>query len=256
MQHALSRALLTLSLLIGACGGAEDMTADEATALGQGHEATATQQDTLAVADELFDFDPTIDPTKSAAENAQAIAARAMARIPCATVALDRTTLTLSAPSSGCTVANGVTLAGQLTATVSKGGSTITVILQFTEFVLNGKTTSGTMTLVTTDGSTFQVDYRLTRNGTSVSGTLNVVGAPGQLTAAGTLSYGSTTAVLTGIVWKRGDCYPSAGTVAVTVGRATTTYTFTATTPTTGEVSMGRGRTAELPSYGTCPPTS
>jgi hypothetical protein len=213
-----------------------------------------TQQQTLAVADELFDFDPTLDPTLTPAANAQAIATRATTRLPCASVSISGSTVTVTAPSTGCTTQSGVTFSGTVTAAVSKTGASLTVSLTFTNFVLGGTSVAGTLTLVTSDGSTFSVTYALTRNGKAVSGLLTAVGSPGQISTSGTIDNGSTTAVLTNVVWKKGDCYPSSGSIAVTVGKLTTTYTFTSSTPSTGTVTTGRGKPAQLPAYGSCPP--
>lgn len=245
--------LLVLVCAIVGCGGS-DVTPDELAGLSGGHEATLTQQHTLAMADELFDFDPTLDPTKTADQNALAISTRATSRMPCATVTLTGTTVTVTAPSTGCTVGNGVAFSGTVAATVTKTGSSLTIKLEFTNFVLSGNAVSGTITLVTSDGTTFQVTYALTRSTKSVSGTLTAVGAPGQITTSGTIDNGSVTATLTNVLWKKGDCYPSSGSLSVAQGRVTTTYTFTSTTPMTGTVSTGKNRTAQLPAYGACPP--
>lgn len=235
------------------CGAAGGTTGDEVTALSGGHDATLAQQESLSVADQLFNFDPTLDPTKSASANAAAIQSRAMTTMPCATVSLSGTTVTVTAAAPGCTGTNGVTFSGTIAATVSESGSTLTVTLVLTNVVFDGNATSGTITLVTTTGTTFQVTFATTRNSKSVSGMLTAVGATGQITTTGSLVNGSTTAALTNVLWKKGDCYPSGGSIAVTVGKITTTYTFSSTTPTTGTVTTGRGSSAQLPTYGSCP---
>jgi hypothetical protein len=249
--NAVLPCLLWVSL--AGCGSNPEPDAEEVGALRGGHEATLTGQQSLGLSDELFDFDPTLDPSKSVTVNAEAVRARATTQIPCATVALSGNTVTVTAPAAGCTTASGITFSGSLSASLAQSGTTLTVTVTFTNVVVNSTTLGGTLTLVTTDGSTFQTTFALTRNGTAVSGNLTAVGAPGQITTSGTLSSGSTSALFTTVVWKKGDCYPSAGTVAVTAGRVTTTYTFTTTTPTTGTVSTGRGRTSQLPAYGKCP---
>jgi len=225
---------------------------EEASALRGGHDANQAQQQTLALADELFDFDPTLDPTKTAQQNADAVFARATTQLPCAMVMLSGTTLTVSA-STPCATPNGVSFSGSLTAAITKTGSQLTVTMTWSNVVVGDTTINGTTTLVTSNGSTFQVTYALMKNGTAVSGMVTAVGAPGQITVDGTLVSGSTSAAMTAVRWKKGDCYPSSGSIAVTQGRLTTTYTFTSTTPSTGLVSTGRGRTAQLPAYGSCP---
>lgn len=247
------RTALIVSLVISAlsaCGGMEDT--EEASALRGGHDANQAQQQSLALADELFDFDPTLDPTKTAQQNADAVYTRATTQLPCAMVMQSGTTLTVTA-STPCTSPNGVTFSGSFTAAIVKSGNELTVTLSWSNVVIGDTTLNGTTTLVTSNGSTFQVTYALMKNGASVSGTITAVGAPGQITVDGTLANGTTNATMTGVLWKKGDCYPSAGSITVTQGRVTTTYTFSSATASTGTVSTGRGRTAQLPAYGSCP---
>ncbi len=236
-----------------ACGGSGALTGDEVTAVSGGHDATLAQQQSLAVADQLFNFDPTLDPTQSASANAAAIQTRAMTTMPCATVSLSGTTVTVTAAAPGCTGTNGVTFSGTIAATVTSSNGTLTVTLVLTSVVFDGNSTSGTITFATTNGTSFQVTFAMMRNSKSVSGTLTAVGASGQITTSGNVINGSTSAVLTNVVWKKGDCYPSSGSIAVTVGKLTTTYTFSATTPSTGTVTTARGVSAQLPTYGSCP---
>jgi hypothetical protein len=80
-----------------------------------------------------------------------------------------------------------------------------------------------------------------------------VTGTTSKITTSGTLTSGAKSVTFTNIVWVKGDCYPSAGTLSVTQNRVTTTYTFTSSTPTTGTVTTGRGKSAQLPVYGSCP---
>jgi hypothetical protein len=235
------------------CGASGGATSDELAALTGGHDATLAQQQSLAVADQLFNFDPTLDPTQSASANAAAIQTRAMTTMPCATVSLSGTTVTVTAAAPGCTGTNGVTFSGTIAATVTSASGTLTVTLVLTNVVFDGNATSGTITFVTTNGTTFQVTFATTRNSKTVSGTLTAVGATGQITTSGNVVNGSTSAVLTNVLWKKGDCYPSSGTIAVTVGKLTTTYAFSASTPSTGTVTTARGASMQLPTYGSCP---
>lgn len=242
------------AVLAAACGGG--LSTDEAEGVSSGSDTTLAQQHALSLSDELFAFDPTLDPTRTVPENVAAITQRAQSTLsPCATVTFTATSVTVTAPSSGCT-AGGVTWSGTLTATVTKSGNTLTVSLSWSNVVLNGSTFTGMMSFATSNGSTFSVTFAVTRDGKSVTGTLTVTGAPGQITSSGTLTNGATSAVFSNVVWKKGECYPDAGTLAVTVGRITTTYTFTSSTPTTGTVTTARGQTAQLPAYGSCPPSS
>jgi hypothetical protein len=254
-MHSLNlKSLLCVALWALACGGAgSDDDALESAGLKGGHDTTLTSQQTLGLADQLFDFDPTLDVSKSAELNAQAIRTRAQTTMACATVMLSGTTVTVSAPPPGCTGANGVAFSGTVSVAVTRATSSLTLGLTFTSVVLGSAQVSGTMTMVTSNNTTFQVTYALTDSGKSVSGNVTATGAPGQLTITGTLNSEPTAVTFTSVVWKKGDCYPSAGTASVSQGRVTTAYTFSSSTPATGLVTTGRGRSVALPAYGSCP---
>jgi hypothetical protein len=240
--------LVALCVAVGGCGGTS-LTPAESDSL----DATVSHQQSLAISDELFNYDPTLNPAVSAEANAQAIASRAMTTMPCASVTLSGATVTVTAPSTGCSVADGVTFSGTVTATVSESGSDLTVVLTFTDFVLSGNAVSGTLTFVTMDGFTLQITCALVRNGKPLSGTLTAVGAPGQITTSGALTHGAATVTLTAVVWQKGQCYPGAGTISLQEGKVTTVYTFDSATATTGVLTDERGKTVQLPAYGSCP---
>ena len=254
MNLTRSRLFLCLCSILAACGGT---SSDDIEGVSSGHDATLAQQDPLAFADELFAFDPTLDPTRTVPENVAAIVSRAQSTLgSCVTITATTDTVNISTPTGGCTTASGLSFTGSFSLAVSKSGSALTVALSWLNVELQGTSYSGTTTFVTSTGSTFSVTFALTRGGKSVSGTLTVTGSPGQITSSGSLVNGATTAVFTNVIWQQGECYPDSGTLAITVGRVTTTYSFTASTPTTGTVTSARGGTLQLPAYGSCPPST
>ncbi|MCG3173985.1 MAG: hypothetical protein GMKNLPBB_02202 [Myxococcota bacterium] len=218
---------------------------------------------TMAVADSFFAFDPTLDTSKTAEENAAAIQQTITVESKsCAKVSLNGTSVTADF-GSGCTLANGMQVAGAATASVGKEGSTITVKLILNGFHVNGKSATGTLVFTTTNGSDFTVQADMTFSGDKVSGTLTIKGANGSFTANGSLSATQAgvplTIAINNVVWSKGKCYPEAGSVSVTSGRVTITYTFSAQTADTGVVTVTQGRstnTDTLPAYGSCPVSS
>lgn len=146
---------------------------------------------------------------------------------------------------------------------------------------VNGHTVSGAFTvgLTRTDGeAAFTLTLSdLSSGGRAVDGTVHASGGAGTLSADATLTVSEGTALtehlfagtavpdaagvtldgtahrddgalardlaFTGLYVAYGDCYPSAGQVAVdATGQPTTTITFSTATPTTGEVSVQVGR--------------
>ncbi len=209
-------------------------------------------------------FDPVIDPTKTAAENAQAIVDQAKATSACIQTNLTGATATLTyPPPAGCTI-QGVTVIGTFSMSVTKDASGVTVDVTFTNLSVNGTTVNGSVKLVTSSGTTFTVTPNLTSGSKSISGSLSVTGGSGYFTIAGTLTTragdASTTATLTNIKWTTGACYPEAGTASFKSSSKlspTITVTFLSTTPQDGKVSVTKGKvpsTESLPAYASCPP--
>lgn len=226
-----------------------------------GHSSNATQQ-LAKLADGMFDFDPTIDPAKTAAENASAIQANTTINLNgCGSATLNGTTVTLSAPAPGCTLKNGVNVQGTVSLSVTKSGSTTTVTLTLTSVVVNGVSVSGTASFATSNGTTFTVTGDVTSGSTTYTMNLTVAGSTGSTTINGTSTAKSgdstNSMTFTNVVWKVGECYPSSGSLKVTKALVTSTITFDSSTPTTGKVSVTSGRktqTMQLPAYGNCPP--
>jgi hypothetical protein len=244
-------------------GGGDSFTAEERGAYDRGSDSHLTAQHLLGLADSLFSFDPTLDPSKTAEQNAAAIQAQATSQLAgCGKVTLNGTTVVVDfgAPP-GCTLASGTKASGSISLAVTAAGASLTVTATFTTLVVNGKDLSGTATFATTNGTAFTVTLSLTSAGTTHASNLTVAGAGGSMTVDGTVSAktGDVTLTLTftKVVWVAGQCYPSSGTLRVSSGVLTETITFGAATPTTGQVQvtiLKKTVTAQLPAYGSCPP--
>lgn len=242
--------------------GGDDPTPEERKAADRGGRSSNTSQQLVALADSFFDFDPTIDTTKTAEQNAAAIQANTLTNLSgCGSVTVSGTTVTVSMPPPGCTFENGVSASGTVTLTVTKAGSTITVAMTLTGIVVNGVSLAGTASFVTSNGSTFTVTANLTSDSTTYTCDLTVASTTGSATITGTVTETDggtkTSCAFTKVIWKQGDCYPNSGSIKITTGLVTTTVSFTASTPTTGQVTVTSGRktyTTSLPAYGNCPP--
>jgi hypothetical protein len=256
---------LAFLLLISMCGCAlrdsNDFDAEERDAFDRGGDAHLASQTALQISDELFNFDPTIDVTKSSMENAMAIRATADA-LGCGTVLLDAAMVLVDfGAAPGCTLKNGTQVSGTASLAVLGQSGTITVSVSFFDVVVNGVDLTGSAEFTTTTGNTFTVTFNLMSKGAKVMGTVMVVGAPGNMTIDGMVTQqkgggAATSATFTGVQWKKGDCYPSSGALAISRGRVSQTATFSATTPSTGKVEVKVGTkttTVTLPAYGTCP---
>jgi hypothetical protein len=237
---------------------------DELDTLKEGGDTSNSAQLALLAADNLFNFDPTIDTAKTAAENAQAVADRAKETAGgCGAVTVSGTTVTAAyGPAPGCTLATGLVVSGTVTATVTAQSGMVAVALSFQDFTVEGTALTGTASLVTSNGSTFQVTLALTSSSGAVSGTVQVVGAAGAFTVDGPLTKqkdGSTSqTAFTALHYTVGGCYPDGGSVSVTKGKTKVVYQFSSTTPTTGQVTATVGKTTStvtLPAYGSCPGT-
>jgi Protein of unknown function (DUF3604) len=252
--------LLLLFLLAASarCASSVEPTFPEepdSTSVARGFELGVSQQQVISLADALFDFDPTIDPRKSATDNAGAIAAHARDQLPCATVQQTDTSVSVSAAPPGCLLGQGAVFTGNVVASLANTAGEVRVTLTLTEVALAGSAVAGPVELVTADGSTFDVNFQLTRNGTPETGAMTATGTSNRITTSGTVSSDGLSATLTNVSIQKGDCYPNGGTLQISRGRATATATFDAQTAQSGVASLGRGRTAQLPAYGSCPAT-
>jgi hypothetical protein len=230
-----------------------------------GRHATSSHQASV-VADGFFSFDPTIVPSATAQANAQAVKDNLTAHLAgCGMVSLAGTTVTAAfGAAPGCTLGNGTTVSGSAAVAVSKSATTITLVLTFSKLVVDGKDLDGSLTFVTSDGSTFSVSGSFTTGGETLMVTrLTITGKSGSFTLSGSVTAveagGAQTALtFNGVVYQTGKCYPGGGTMTVVKAGVTMTVTFTSDTASTGNVTVTQGRRsypATLPAYGPCPPS-
>ncbi len=239
-------------------------TADEQAAFDRGSSGIVSAQHALIIADSLFEFDPTIDPRATAQANAQNIEFTTRTRLNgCGAVTLSGTTLTVNFSASWCALRGGAQVAGSLTATVTQVGPQTQVALTFNQVTVNGRALAGTATFATADGSTFTVTAELTSGTHSISipaSGLTVVGTATGMTLTGNIIVSdgatSTAVTFTSVHYTLGQCYPDGGSVTLARGIVTETLTFTASSATTGQVTVRRGGRSfvfTLPAYGNCP---
>src|SRR5580658_467667 len=99
--------------------GAEDagLSSGESFTFNVGGGSVAINEESTKLADSLFDFDPTIDPTKTVDQNATAIGANIQMNLgsSCGTVSVTGADVTVSfgAPP-GCMLTNGVVVSGAI----------------------------------------------------------------------------------------------------------------------------------------------
>jgi hypothetical protein len=247
----------------GSSGGTSStLSADEKAAFDDGTAALASVQQATMLADDFFDFDPTINPTQSAESNTQAIKSNMQSHGACGTI--EETSPTgLLATLPNCTLNDGTKIDGSMNVGVSKLDPSTLIIFSFTPpgVVVNGKTLVGGPSFSTSDGTTFALGANLgpdTSTSYNLTG-LTVAGILGSVEANGTMDIvktgTQTNLTFTGVKWKRGECYPNAGTLQITRNGLTMTVTFSATSPTSGraEVSVAAKSASEgLPQYGSC----
>ena len=285
-----TRCLAFALVCLAACGGTHDTSTSDDLGGSTDVDTTAEAKDTAthgdapttianakAVSSLFVQEDPTIDPTKTAAANADAVAQQlhssVMASCTKASIAHASGALTVSIDfGTGCTVAKAGTVAGTVMATVAKTGDTVTIGLAFTNLVVNGgKTTNGTLTLSTTTGTSYTVSLSLnTGNQVAFDGAAALDADGSGITLDGT---GSSTVSggiaqnfkMSAVHHAFSACYADAGTMsftktAATKSGGTTSLTesmaFSSTTPSTGTVIItiaGLPVSTTLPAYGTCP---
>ncbi len=239
------------------------LSSDETDTVSRGGDGSISIDEALALADSVFQFDPTIDPAASPAQNAQSIGTRTKTTGgACAMVTTSGTTVTADfGAAPGCKLTSGVTVTGTVSATVSASSGTTTVVLGLMNVTVNGRAIAGTLSFATTNGTTFQTTVALS-TGSMLTGMITIVGSAAGFSLNGTLSSAAsdatTSITLTNVAYVTGDCYPSAGSMAVTKGIVSETITFNQATATTGKVTVtigSRPNTATLPAYGSCPPS-
>lgn len=222
--------------------------------------AIVATESALEVADDVLGFDPVLDRTRSADQNAAAVQTHATDSLTgCGTVSLSGTTVTIDFGSTPCTTPSGHDVSGTLSATIGARSGEATATLAFTSFTIDGTSLSGTLGF-STRLTGLSVDVALTSGTSTVSGTASIGATTGAFTLDATLTTtrgGATTMVsVSGLVWLRGDCYPSAGSVTATTGRLVQSISFSSTTAMSGTVTVTEGpisATETLPAYGDCP---
>ncbi len=251
----------------GTDGGGDTMTAEERAGFDVGAPSTPAAVQLTALTDKLFKFDPTIDTAQTALQNAQNVVTEIQKNLgaagdggtACGSVSLMGTTVTASfgAPP-GCTLGN-LTVSGTIAISVNKIASSITLAVTFTSVTVNGELLSGMATFATSNGTTFTLNANVTWQKTTYIATgFTVTGAVGSITLDGALSVmgdAATSLTFAGVLWKQGDCYPSAGTLTIKKATLTETITFSAASATTGQVTVTIGKKTvpgQLPAYGKC----
>lgn len=264
---------VAMSVWVGllACGGGvggsdagvpEGPNEEDRDQLRSASAAQSATTDMLATADSFFDFDPVLDPAKTAEANAQAVSATISTKAgACVTAMVSGATVTANfgAPP-GCTLSNGLTLSGSVSLAVTKASGALTVAMTFTSFTVDGTSLTGTASFLTSNGSTFQVTANLVAGGNTVTANVSVTGQPAAFLLDGTTSItegGKVTKLdFAKVSAAAGQCYAKGGAMTVTKGSLVSTVTFDAQTPSTGKVKVTQGRrsyTATLPAYGKCP---
>lgn len=260
------RALVVAAVLLASCGPKspfDELTGEEKDAFERGTASHVSIQQALTLSDQLFDFDPTLDVARTANENAGLIQAKASASLNgCGTVSLNNAAVTVNfGQSPGCTLPTGMQVSGVVSIGVSKQAATLSVTVTFNNLTVDGADLTGSAGFSTTNGTSFTVIVNLSSGSNTMNANVTVVGSPGAITLDGTATAtrtaSTTTLTFTGVVWNQGECYPHSGSVLVKKGRTEQTYTFTSSTPTTGNVDLNTGRKTvqvPLPAYGNCPP--
>lgn len=168
---------------------------------------------------------------------------------------------------TGCTVPHIGTVSGSAAATIGKLAGTIRVSLAFTNLAVNGLAIDGTLSLATTDATTFTAEADLSSgaNHVTFTGSAIVDANLSGVTLSGTGTFQAVTFHATGIHHGFGTCYADAGSLSMakntTSKRGTLvaldeTVAFSTTTPATGQVIVtinGQTSTTTLATYGTCP---
>ncbi len=261
------RPLVAVSMLLAAgCGPKsplDELTGEERDAFERSTASHVSIQQALDISDVMFDFDPTLDASRTANENASLIQAHVTGRLSgCGTVTLNNAAVVVAfGQSPGCTLPTGQVVTGTVSLGVSKQASTLSVVVTLNSLNVDGADLTGTLAFSTTNNTTFTVVINLSSGSNTINANVTVVGAPGSITLDGTStatrSAGTTNLTFTAVVWKSGDCYPNSGSVKQSKGRTEQTYTFNGGTPTTGEVDLTTARKTvkvPLPAYGDCPP--
>ena len=271
--------LLVLAVLLNACGPSCE---DRRSVAEYAANVSTDVQQFIAIGDSLFEFGPSFDATKSLEEIAASIQAKATANLAgCGSVQLSGTTVTISAPAPGCTLANGLELSGEIKASVMPAPSSFYPATVFVHVLIedgdtiNGIALAAPVSFYTRDGSAWVLSNKpglatlANSGGGGYNFDLPVVTDGSAVTINGVASERHDLAAVIHFADVRtriGQCYPSAGTASVTkkLGEVTdgvppveTLTEFSEKTPTTGRVhvtSDGTSFDSVLPAYSHCPP--
>jgi hypothetical protein len=254
------------ALTADAGGTQGPLSQEQQVALQSGGGGASNAMQVLTLVDALVALGLTLDPTVSPDSNATYAANQASQSLQgCGSLTVVSTSVRLDLGETGCTLANGQTVAGSVTLDVSGGtvdttASPVVVAVTFeTSVTVDERAVGGSASISTSDGATGTVMLDLTVDGQTLSGTLTVSGGQGTFATSGMLTAGGGPAIqltLTDVTYASGDCYPGSGSIALVQGAVTETVTFTAATRQTGEVTVQVGPAsvaASLPPYGRCP---
>jgi signaling mucin MSB2 len=293
-----ARMSAVLSLFISAACGGSSMTSDETPLVDADAESLKVASHAMgasalshgkAVTEAFVHEDPTIDTSKSAGDNGDAIAAQIQAATamscPSAQIvhAMGSATLSVTFPSSGCKI-SGVPVSGQVDIGVATAPPMVSVSFKFTTLTVGGHSLDGMIVESTNDGRAYttQVTNLVSQEVTyNFNGTLALDSDSTGVTLDGTGSsqksgdkYPSTFS-FTGVHHTFQACYADRGMMAqsrksdVTLRTRTVTITttntvlFDANTRKDGTVDVTIAVSGEptqtkkdvkLPAYGQCPP--
>ena len=233
---------LTLTLAAAACGGTDP------AAVSASSEAVVAAESAQAAAQAAAVAAPLADRDRGAADVMGAVRDLYGRKMTCAEVALAAGILSVDL-GAGCAV-NGHTVSGAFTVAHTRTGTSSAFTLTLADLAADGTSVDGTVhasggarvvtvdaTLMVTDGAV------ITEHLFAGAATPDAAGVG--LEGAARRDDGATARDLTftALYVAYGDCYPSAGEIAVdATGQPTTLVTFSAATPTTGEVSVKVGR--------------
>lgn len=279
MRFDLRIAAAAFAVLLSNCSGNEGDTVDPTTEVSSMTHAGAapnTANDAKTISELFVQEDPTLSVAASATQNAQSIETQVtnavQAACPGANIQLSGATVTANFGAS-CTVGTQV-LSGTVSASVTAPAQQVQVLFTFTSFSLNGISLSGTLTALTSNGTSFTLNSNLTEGSDTLqlnaaTITLDSGGGGFALNGAATLTTTSpaTTQALTfsSVHHGSGACYPDSGSIQISKNATTRnkksvlvteTVTFSSSTPTTGQVTLqlsgSPASMTTLPAHGSC----
>jgi len=268
MRSALVMRVWMSVIALGALGGCDagdaPAAAPDLEAAREGAEALVDVGLATALAASYFDFGVTFDLALTAEQLASAAGATVERNLAgCGRVTVTGQEVWVDfGRSPGCALATRVEVTGSVRAQVSKlccfqGAGFVMVSLPLDGVTVDGRALAGTYTIRTPD----PVRIAVASAGTGMEGIVDVVGSAETLALSGRFTTARTAPAtmleLRGLVWRRGDCYPGTGTIALERGASTQTLALTEATVTTGIAMLTVGDATSdiaLPAYGACPP--